>query len=65
MLTQLIRSRTTEAETKPTAGETALFEDLECLVELRSSDKATGVQYRDCLIDYTTCPNRNCIKKLL
>ncbi|MCR9143288.1 MAG: hypothetical protein NXI24_13620 [bacterium] len=38
---------------------------LECLVELRASDPATGIQFRECLIDYTRCPNQSCIKKLL
>lgn len=38
---------------------------LECLVELRADDSRTGVQYRDCQIDYTACPNHRCIKKLV
>lgn len=38
---------------------------LECLIELRRMDRASGVEFRDCLIDYTRCPNNQCIKKLL
>ena len=45
----------------PQAG----FSGLECLVELRAEDAATGIQFRECLIDYTRCPNAQCIKKLL
>lgn len=41
------------------------FGELDCLVELRPEDSATGVQFRECLIDYTVCPNQRCIKKLL
>lgn len=54
-----------------TAGELSAFdrvgeeEGLDCLVELRPDDALTGIQFRECLIDYTSCPNRNCIKKLL
>ncbi len=39
--------------------------DLDCLIEYRGEDLSTGVQFRDCLIDYTRCPNALCIKKLL
>ena len=39
--------------------------ELDCLIEIRPEDVATGVQFRDCLIDYTRCPNRNCVKKLV
>ena len=41
------------------------FSLLGCLVELRADDSLTGVQYRDCQIDYTACPNQRCIKKLV
>jgi len=41
------------------------FRGLDCLIELRSVDPFTGIQFRDCLIDYTRCPNHRCIKKLL
>ena len=41
------------------------FAPLDCLVEYRSAAEAGGIQYRDCKIDYTACPNQNCIKKLL
>lgn len=41
------------------------FSLLDCLVELRRDDSHTGIQYRDCLIDYTSCPNQRCIKKLV
>lgn len=39
--------------------------ELDCLVEYREADAATGIEYRDCVIDHTACPNRNCIKKLV
>ncbi len=54
-----------------TAGELSAFdrvgeeEGLDCLVELRPDDALTGIQFRECLIDYSRCPNQNCIKKLL
>ena len=40
------------------------LEALECLVELKDEDLLTQIQYRDCVIDYTTCPNSHCIKNL-
>jgi len=40
-------------------------EGLECLIEYRAEDETTGIQYRDCLIDHTTCPNQRCVKKLM
>lgn len=46
------------------AGTVALAE-LECLIEVRPEDGPTGIQFRDCLIDYTRCPNNRCIKKLV
>ena len=39
--------------------------ELDCLIEVRPEDSATGIQFRDCLIDYTRCPNHNCVKKLV
>jgi hypothetical protein len=39
--------------------------DLSCLIELRGEDALTGVQFRDCIIDYTRCPNARCVKKLV
>ncbi|MEQ9365085.1 MAG: hypothetical protein RIF32_12615 [Leptospirales bacterium] len=47
------------------SNQTTSFSGLECLVELRADDAATGIQFRECLIDYTRCPNQSCIKKLL
>lgn len=47
------------------ANQTVNFAGLECLVELRTEDAATGIQFRECLIDYTRCPNQSCIKKLV
>lgn len=41
------------------------FTLLDCLVELRPEDTLSGVQFRDCAIDYTACPNQRCIKKLV
>ena len=37
---------------------------LDCYREFRSDDILTGIQFRDCRIDYTKCPNQLCIKKL-
>jgi len=37
---------------------------LDCLIELRPRDERTGIEFRDCIIDYTQCPNKHCIKKL-
>ncbi len=48
----------------PVSNASNEFEGLECLVELRNDDKATGIQFRDCQVDYTHCPNNLCIKKL-
>lgn len=39
--------------------------DLACLIELRGEDALSGVQFRDCIIDYTRCPNARCVKKLV
>ena len=39
--------------------------DLDCLVEYQEADTATGIEFRDCAIDYTACPNHKCIKKLM
>ncbi len=41
------------------------FEGLECLKKIREDDTPTQIQFRDCLIDYTFCPNEKCIKKLV
>ncbi len=43
----------------------SLFEGLECSIELHPDDALTGLQFRDCLIDYIHCPNRRCIKKMV
>lgn len=40
-------------------------ETLHCLVEYRDPDPKTGVEFRNCRIDYILCPNQKCIKKLL
>lgn len=42
-----------------------LFLGLDCQQELRPADEASDIQFRDCLIDYTCCPERRCIKKLV
>jgi hypothetical protein len=39
--------------------------DLDCLVEYQDVDAATGIEFRDCVIDHTSCPNQKCIKKLM
>ena len=41
------------------------FGTLECYIRWKPDDAMTGVQFRDCLIDYTCCPNHKCIKKLV
>lgn len=41
------------------------LEGLDCLIEYREEDPITGIQYRDCVIDHTRCPNQRCIKKLI
>ena len=40
------------------------FEGLPCILQLREDEVETGIQFRDCAIDYTRCPNHNCIRKL-
>ena len=40
------------------------FEGLPCILQLREDEVETGIQFRDCTIDYTRCPNHNCIRKL-
>ncbi|WCL48288.1 hypothetical protein [Leptospira sp. GIMC2001] len=35
-----------------------------CYIEYRAKDPKTGVEFRDCVVDYTRCPNQKCIKKL-
>jgi hypothetical protein len=40
------------------------FSPLSCYIEYKKEDPSTGVQFRDCVIDYTRCPNQRCIKKL-
>lgn len=45
--------------------ESECYSGLECLVELKPEEPLTGIQFRDCLIDYSVCPNRHCIKKLV
>lgn len=55
----LIESVTGDLMEKP------VFKGLDCLIELKSEDFLTGIQFRDCLIDYTRCPNSSCIKKLV
>lgn len=39
--------------------------DLDCLVEYQETDASTGIEFRDCVIDHTACPNQRCIKKLM
>ncbi|GBF49579.1 hypothetical protein LPTSP4_10940 [Leptospira ryugenii] len=41
------------------------FQPYSCFIEYKSKDEKTGIEYRDCTVDYTRCPNRNCIKKLV
>lgn len=39
--------------------------ELDCLAELRAPDLVTGVQFRECRVDYTQCPNDRCVKRLV
>ncbi|AIT10750.1 MULTISPECIES: hypothetical protein [Leptospira] len=41
------------------------FSPYSCFIEYKPADSITGVQYRDCVIDYTRCSNQKCIKKLI
>ncbi len=52
------------AEELPAVSSTGMFDGYDCLVELKSPDMRTGIQYRECLIEYTSCSNQHCIKKL-
>ncbi|AAN48684.1 MULTISPECIES: hypothetical protein [Leptospira] len=40
------------------------FSPYSCFIEYKPADPITGIQYRDCVIDYTRCSNQKCIKKL-
>lgn len=40
------------------------FEPYSCYIEYKQADPTSGVQFKDCVVDYTRCPNRRCIKKL-
>ncbi|TGL58247.1 hypothetical protein EHQ58_12815 [Leptospira ognonensis] len=41
------------------------YEPYSCFIEYKVKDRKTGVEYRDCIVDYTRCQNHNCIKKLV
>ena len=41
------------------------FHPYHCFIEYKFRDQDSSIEYRDCIIDYTRCPNRNCIKKLV
>ncbi|MDF3820218.1 hypothetical protein P3G55_09920 [Leptospira sp. 96542] len=41
------------------------YQPYSCFIEYKSKDQNTGIEYRDCVVDYTRCPNMNCIKKLV
>lgn len=41
------------------------FQPYSCFIEYKSKDEKTGVEFRDCVVDYTRCQNQNCIKKLV
>ena len=41
------------------------FSPYHCFIEYKFSDSESKIEYRDCIIDYTRCPNVNCIKKLV
>ena len=40
------------------------YDTRDCLVRLRPTDELTGVEFNDCIIDYTRCTNSHCIKQL-
>ncbi|BDA78350.1 MULTISPECIES: hypothetical protein [Leptospira] len=41
------------------------FQPYSCFIEYKSKEEKTGIEYRDCIVDYSRCPNQNCIKKLV
>ncbi|MCG6145202.1 hypothetical protein [Leptospira bandrabouensis] len=41
------------------------FQPYSCFIEYKSKDENTGIEYRDCIVDYTRCSNSRCIKKLV
>ncbi|TGN20123.1 hypothetical protein [Leptospira idonii] len=41
------------------------FQPYSCFIEYKSREEKTGIEYRDCVVDYSRCPNQNCIKKLV
>ncbi len=41
------------------------FSPFACYIEYKEADSGSGLQYRDCTIDYTRCLNSKCIKKLI
>lgn len=41
------------------------FSPYSCFIEYKPADPVTGIQFRDCVIDYTRCSNQKCIKKLI
>ena len=41
------------------------FYPYHCFIEYKFKDQNSGIEYRDCIIDYTRCTNQNCIKKLV
>lgn len=40
------------------------FEPYSCYIEYKAQETRTGIEYRDCVVDYTRCLNKRCIKKL-
>jgi len=36
-----------------------------CFISYKTKEEKTGIEFRDCVVDYTKCPNHNCIKKLV
>jgi hypothetical protein len=41
------------------------FQPYSCFIEYKTKNEKTGIEFRDCVVDYTRCPNQNCIKKLV
>ncbi|KAA1263641.1 hypothetical protein C5473_21680 [Leptospira interrogans serovar Weerasinghe] len=66
-LTQFEEKKNSQNESKiggPRERKKFDFSPYSCFIEYKPADPITGIQYRDCVIDYTRCSNQKCIKKL-
>ncbi|MCW7464174.1 hypothetical protein [Leptospira levettii] len=41
------------------------FQPYSCFIEYKTKDANTGIEYRDCTVDYSRCLHSRCIKKLV